>query len=170
MRPDGPRDLFAGPDSGPVPPFPLKLDGKVIKGFGRGSSEVSGCGCVLIRPYTCTGATRRSHWDHRRVFLISSCIGMVMVVLPCSWERLIQDVQFWHHAHAASVSQQHQHQHPRPAAWIGYWSPAHVLVAATRHGCLRCCVHLSFRLSALHMILIHTGFANTKLTLHYCFV
>lgn len=41
MRPDGPRDLFAGPDSGPAPPFPLKLDGKVIKGFGRGSSEVS---------------------------------------------------------------------------------------------------------------------------------
>ena len=41
MRPDGPRDDFAGPESGPAPPFPLKLDGKVIKGFGRGSSEVS---------------------------------------------------------------------------------------------------------------------------------
>ena len=42
MRPDGPRDAVAGPDNGPESPFPLKLDGKVIKGFGRGSSEVSG--------------------------------------------------------------------------------------------------------------------------------
>ncbi|KAL2354906.1 riboflavin kinase-domain-containing protein [Cryomyces antarcticus] len=40
MRPDGPRDPLVGPDSGPVPPFPLKLDGKVIKGFGRGSKEL----------------------------------------------------------------------------------------------------------------------------------
>ena len=41
MRPDGPRDPTAGPDSGPEAPFPLRLDGKVIKGFGRGSKEVS---------------------------------------------------------------------------------------------------------------------------------
>lgn len=41
MRPDGPRDTVAGPDDGPQPPFPLRLNGKVIKGFGRGSSEVS---------------------------------------------------------------------------------------------------------------------------------
>lgn len=41
MRPDGPRDLVTGPDDGPKPPFPLRLSGKVIKGFGRGSSEVS---------------------------------------------------------------------------------------------------------------------------------
>ncbi|GAB7360382.1 hypothetical protein MBLNU230_g8339t1 [Neophaeotheca triangularis] len=40
MRPDGPRDPVAGPDSGPEPPFPLRLDGKVIKGFGRGSKEL----------------------------------------------------------------------------------------------------------------------------------
>jgi hypothetical protein len=40
MRPDGPRDPTAGPDSGPETPFPLRLDGKVIKGFGRGSKEV----------------------------------------------------------------------------------------------------------------------------------
>lgn len=40
MRPDGPRDPIAGPDV-PEPPFPLKLSGKVIKGFGRGSKEVS---------------------------------------------------------------------------------------------------------------------------------
>ncbi|KAK4549489.1 hypothetical protein LTR36_006486 [Oleoguttula mirabilis] len=39
-RPDGPRDPTAGPDGGPEPPFPLRLDGKVIKGFGRGSSEL----------------------------------------------------------------------------------------------------------------------------------
>ncbi len=41
MRPDGPRDPVAGPDSGPEPPFPIKLSGPVIKGFGRGSKEVN---------------------------------------------------------------------------------------------------------------------------------
>lgn len=41
MRPDGPRDPTAGPDEGPEQPFPLWLDGTVIKGFGRGSKEVS---------------------------------------------------------------------------------------------------------------------------------
>lgn len=40
MRPDGPRDTVVGPDSGPAPPFPLKLNGEVVKGFGRGSKEV----------------------------------------------------------------------------------------------------------------------------------
>lgn len=40
MSPHGPRDPVAGPDSGPEPPFPLKLSGKVVKGFGRGSKEV----------------------------------------------------------------------------------------------------------------------------------
>ncbi|KAK2806925.1 riboflavin kinase [Onygenales sp. PD_10] len=40
MRPDGPRDPVAGPDSGPEPPFPMKLSGPVIKGFGRGSKEL----------------------------------------------------------------------------------------------------------------------------------
>lgn len=38
-RPDGPRDPIAGPDT-PQAPFPLKLRGPVIKGFGRGSKEV----------------------------------------------------------------------------------------------------------------------------------
>lgn len=41
MRPDGPREPFAGPDGGPESPFPIKLCGPVIKGFGRGSKEVS---------------------------------------------------------------------------------------------------------------------------------
>lgn len=41
MRPDGPRDSIVGPDNGPEPPFPLKLNGEVVKGFGRGSKEVS---------------------------------------------------------------------------------------------------------------------------------
>ena len=40
MRPDGPRNPVAGPDSGPEPPFPIRLQGPVIKGFGRGSKEV----------------------------------------------------------------------------------------------------------------------------------
>lgn len=38
VRPTGPRDPIAGPPS-PQPPFPLKLRGPVIKGFGRGSKE-----------------------------------------------------------------------------------------------------------------------------------
>lgn len=35
------RPLIVGPESGPEPPFPLQMEGKVIKGFGRGSKEVS---------------------------------------------------------------------------------------------------------------------------------
>ncbi|USP79622.1 Riboflavin kinase [Curvularia clavata] len=38
-RPSGPRDPIAGPDT-PQAPFPLKLRGPVIKGFGRGSKEL----------------------------------------------------------------------------------------------------------------------------------
>ena len=40
MRPDTPRPLYAGPEDGPEPPFPVRVSGKVIKGFGRGSKEV----------------------------------------------------------------------------------------------------------------------------------
>lgn len=40
VRPTGARDPIAGPDT-PQSPFPLKLRGPVIKGFGRGSKEVS---------------------------------------------------------------------------------------------------------------------------------
>ncbi|GAB7338051.1 hypothetical protein MBLNU457_4420t1 [Dothideomycetes sp. NU457] len=40
MRPDGPRPEVVGPEEGPEPPFPLRLDGTVIKGFGRGSKEL----------------------------------------------------------------------------------------------------------------------------------
>ncbi|PGH19031.1 hypothetical protein AJ79_00065 [Helicocarpus griseus UAMH5409] len=50
MRPDGPRDPVAGPDSGPEPPFPMKLSGPVIKGFGRGSKEL-GIPTANIPPY-----------------------------------------------------------------------------------------------------------------------
>ncbi|KAJ4358814.1 riboflavin kinase [Ascochyta clinopodiicola] len=47
VRPTGPRDPIAGPDT-PQPPFPLKLRGPVIKGFGRGSKEAS----PLFIPFT----------------------------------------------------------------------------------------------------------------------
>ena len=43
VRPTGPRDPIAGPDT-PQAPFPLKLRGPVIKGFGRGSKEV----CTIL--------------------------------------------------------------------------------------------------------------------------
>ena len=39
MRPDTPRPLIAGPET-PSPPFPLRLSGPIVKGFGRGSSEL----------------------------------------------------------------------------------------------------------------------------------
>ncbi|EEA28079.1 riboflavin kinase [Talaromyces marneffei ATCC 18224] len=40
MRPNGPRDPVAGPDAGPEAPYPIRLSGPVIKGFGRGSKEL----------------------------------------------------------------------------------------------------------------------------------
>lgn len=41
MATNGARDEYAGPESGPEAPFPIRLQGPVIKGFGRGSKEVS---------------------------------------------------------------------------------------------------------------------------------
>ncbi|KAJ5762562.1 uncharacterized protein N7511_005944 [Penicillium nucicola] len=40
MRPDKPRDPVAGPDAGPETPYPVRLSGPVIKGFGRGSKDL----------------------------------------------------------------------------------------------------------------------------------
>ena len=40
MRPDGPRPSIIGPDSGPEAPFPLRMKGQVVSGFGRGSKDV----------------------------------------------------------------------------------------------------------------------------------
>ncbi|KAK1771772.1 putative riboflavin kinase [Phialemonium atrogriseum] len=34
------RPSIVGPDSGPKPPFPLRMSGAVISGFGRGSKEL----------------------------------------------------------------------------------------------------------------------------------
>ncbi|PSN75648.1 riboflavin kinase [Corynespora cassiicola Philippines] len=39
VRPTGPRDPIAGPPT-PQSPYPLRLRGPVIKGFGRGSKEL----------------------------------------------------------------------------------------------------------------------------------
>ncbi|KAI9769149.1 MAG: riboflavin kinase [Geoglossum simile] len=41
MRPDGPRPEVVGRADGPEAPFPLRLSGPVIAGFGRGSKEAS---------------------------------------------------------------------------------------------------------------------------------
>ncbi|KAI1929457.1 riboflavin kinase [Ophidiomyces ophidiicola] len=40
MPPSTPREPIAGSDSGPETPFPIRLSGAVIKGFGRGSKEL----------------------------------------------------------------------------------------------------------------------------------
>lgn len=37
---DGTRPRLIGPDAGPEPPFPLRMKGEVVKGFGRGSKEL----------------------------------------------------------------------------------------------------------------------------------
>ena len=39
MRPGGPRPAIVGP-SVPQPPFPIRLSGPIVKGFGRGSAEL----------------------------------------------------------------------------------------------------------------------------------
>lgn len=44
------RPLIVGPESGPEPPFPLQMEGKVIKGFGRGSKEVRPSYILLVFP------------------------------------------------------------------------------------------------------------------------
>lgn len=40
MRPSAPRPLVTGPPTAPSPPFPIRLSGPIIKGFGRGSAEL----------------------------------------------------------------------------------------------------------------------------------
>ncbi|KAJ0417049.1 riboflavin kinase-domain-containing protein [Aspergillus carlsbadensis] len=40
MPPSTPRPTVSGPDTGPETPFPIRLSGPVIKGFGRGSKEL----------------------------------------------------------------------------------------------------------------------------------
>ena len=40
QRPPGPRPEIVGSPSGPEPPFPMRLSGPVVEGFGRGSSEL----------------------------------------------------------------------------------------------------------------------------------
>lgn len=39
------RPSIVGEDTGPVSPYPYKMEGKVISGFGRGSKEVSRVRC-----------------------------------------------------------------------------------------------------------------------------
>lgn len=40
QAPDSPRSLVAGPSEGPADPFPIRLSGPVVKGFGRGSADL----------------------------------------------------------------------------------------------------------------------------------
>ncbi|KAK7750762.1 riboflavin kinase [Diatrype stigma] len=39
-EPPSSRPEIVGPDSGPEPPYPLRMEGEVISGFGRGSKEL----------------------------------------------------------------------------------------------------------------------------------
>ncbi|APA08580.1 hypothetical protein sscle_04g033500 [Sclerotinia sclerotiorum 1980 UF-70] len=40
MSPPAPRAQIIGPESGPEPPYPLRMQGEVVSGFGRGSKEL----------------------------------------------------------------------------------------------------------------------------------
>ena len=63
MKHGEPRPSIVGPESGPEAPYPLRLDGPVVKGFGRGSKEVR---------------TRMSHSsDHRYVSVPSPAILLI---------------------------------------------------------------------------------------------
>jgi len=75
MGPNGARPPIIGADSGPEAPYPLRMKGAVVSGFGRGSKEVSlasppplvrflarGPRPVLTRP----DAARHPHGQHPR--------------------------------------------------------------------------------------------------------
>ena len=47
LPPEKLRPAVAGSPTGPEPPFPIRLSGPIIKGFGRGSKEVK----ILIMPF-----------------------------------------------------------------------------------------------------------------------
>lgn len=40
MRPSDPRPSVTGPSTGPESPFPIRLSGPIVQGFGRGSAEL----------------------------------------------------------------------------------------------------------------------------------
>ena len=40
QAPDSRRPLIAGPSEGPADPFPIRLSGPIVKGFGRGSADL----------------------------------------------------------------------------------------------------------------------------------
>ena len=40
MAPAASRPLVVGPATGPEPPFPIRLSGPIVEGFGRGSAEL----------------------------------------------------------------------------------------------------------------------------------
>jgi riboflavin kinase len=45
------RPRIVGPETGPEGPYPLKMEGTVISGFGRGSKEVSSINDLRLIPY-----------------------------------------------------------------------------------------------------------------------
>lgn len=65
------RDKTAGPDSGPEPPFPIRLNGRIVKGFGRGSKEVRRL-CPLPRNREALNTI--PHRAHVWVMLTCACI------------------------------------------------------------------------------------------------
>jgi hypothetical protein len=46
--PERVREPIVGPEDGPESPYPIRLSGPIIKGFQRGSKEVSDSSVVYI--------------------------------------------------------------------------------------------------------------------------
>src|ERR1700710_62921 len=83
MRPEGPRPTIIGPDSGPEAPFPLRMKGKVVSGFGRGSKEV--------RPYLYT-APRPLMRTHKADHHLSQ-LGIPTANIPVEGVSWIDEAQ-----------------------------------------------------------------------------
>lgn len=79
MDPKRLRDPYAGPEPGPESPFPIKLYGPVIKGFGRGSKEVSHYQCGWLEARRGLDWIGMSLLGRRRLVSLSKATGHDLV-------------------------------------------------------------------------------------------
>lgn len=121
MRPDGPRDTIAGPDDGPQPPFPLRLNGKVIKGFGRGSSEVSfvlsACCMLMEDDDTAAASTPFLFLHYHHISLCSIRSPGMSCQEDTGWLHGTIHVVCGHGARAKRGGDAVSRCHPVPSCW-----------------------------------------------------
>lgn len=127
MRPDGPRDPVAGPDSGPEPPFPIKISGPVIKGFGRGSKEVNALSLHLFHllcPNHQILARFLSNFTSRSPTIIMNGISISTAWLPFN-----QSLRFCKHVSCNSTLSFIEFQSPSYHSCCAYLKPKlHVII------------------------------------------